>query len=468
MSFAATLSNSLSGLSMASLRAEVLSFNIANAGTVGFTRRSVLSEAVVPGGVRATGIERASAEVQERQLISSLGREAADLGRADALRAIFESFGEVGDADGLYPAIARFEEALSDLRLSPESGAAQQGLLRAAQDVTETFARIDTQIQDARLSADRQIASDVERLNAALSELDTLNQEARRPKGVELDAVAERQRALVLEIGAMLDINVTGSYGEAVTIRTGNGVLLLGEEPKTVDFTPSGSASFSLSFANGDFSGLKVDGFDVTPGGVQGIRGGSLAASFAVRDVLATDAANRIDALARQLTERSADADTTSTEGLFVLGAGTSSAAQLITVNLLGDPAQGGELYRLREGMGATAPGPEGGQGVLADLEAFLSEQRVLTTATGTASSLSFIDTVGAVSSRFGTDAFRAQNIAASSESATVTLESEINRLTAVDTDRELQDLLLVEQAFAANARVIQTADDMLAQLLEI
>ncbi|MFU8776562.1 MAG: flagellar basal body rod C-terminal domain-containing protein, partial [Roseovarius sp.] len=39
---------------------------------------------------------------------------------------------------------------------------------------------------------------------------------------------------------------------------------------------------------------------------------------------------------------------------------------------------------------------------------------------------------------------------------------------TGVDSDAELQRLLLVEQAFGANARMIQTIDDMLDTLLRI
>jgi flagellar hook-associated protein 1 FlgK len=35
-----------------------------------------------------------------------------------------------------------------------------------------------------------------------------------------------------------------------------------------------------------------------------------------------------------------------------------------------------------------------------------------------------------------------------------------------VDTDAELQILLQVEQAFSANARVVQTIDDLIQQLI--
>ena len=37
-----------------------------------------------------------------------------------------------------------------------------------------------------------------------------------------------------------------------------------------------------------------------------------------------------------------------------------------------------------------------------------------------------------------------------------------------VDTDTEMQKLLLIEQAYAANARVIQTVDELMQQLLEL
>ncbi|MEZ5910819.1 MAG: flagellar basal body rod C-terminal domain-containing protein [Paracoccaceae bacterium] len=37
-----------------------------------------------------------------------------------------------------------------------------------------------------------------------------------------------------------------------------------------------------------------------------------------------------------------------------------------------------------------------------------------------------------------------------------------------VDTDAEMQNLLLVEQAYAANAKVVQAVDDMIQTLLGI
>ena len=37
-----------------------------------------------------------------------------------------------------------------------------------------------------------------------------------------------------------------------------------------------------------------------------------------------------------------------------------------------------------------------------------------------------------------------------------------------VDTDQEMQRMMLIEQAYAANARVVQTVDDMLQILMDL
>jgi flagellar hook-associated protein 1 FlgK len=37
-----------------------------------------------------------------------------------------------------------------------------------------------------------------------------------------------------------------------------------------------------------------------------------------------------------------------------------------------------------------------------------------------------------------------------------------------VDSDQELQKLMLIERAYAANARVVETADQMIRRLMEI
>ncbi|MEO1657089.1 MAG: flagellar hook-associated protein FlgK [Pseudomonadota bacterium] len=468
MSFTATLTNAVSGLNASTLRAEILSYNIANAETPGYTRRSVTLESAVPGGVRPTTITAANAGLSEYRLLDEFSREGEAELRSSALNLINDDFGQPGDADGLYAVYGRFEQALDDLRLTPENASAQLALLQAAQDVADTFATLDQQAQDMRLAADTAIDAGVNTVNNALAELELLNADAVRPRSVGLDTISERQRVLVAEIAEQLDIEVTGEYGEELTIRTSGGLLLLGDEAKTLEFNRAGSVNYTTTLASGALSGITVEGVDITPGTVQGIGSGELAANFAIRDALGTDYTDRLNAAAQELVDRVEAADTTAAGGLFALEAGTGSAAQRIGINAAIDPDQGGELYRIRDGVGATTEGPAAGDGVLGLLKTGLEEARSLPAATGSSSALSYVDMLGALSTQLGTNAVRATGLYDAAIGARRSVEEEVIRQTGVDTDRELQDLLLVEQAFAANARVIQAADEMLRQLLEI
>ncbi|MEM6914022.1 MAG: flagellar basal body protein, partial [Pseudomonadota bacterium] len=217
MSFTATLTNAISGLNASTLRAEILSYNIANAETPGFTRRSAVFESAVPGGVRPVTISVADAGLAEYRLLREFGREGEASLRSSALNLINDDFGQPGDSDGLYAVFTQFELALDDLRLTPESASAQLALLQAAEDVTNAFATLDAQAQEMRLAADTAIDVGVTNVNNALQELDLLNADAARPRSVSLDTIAERQRVLVSEIATQIDIDVTGEYGGELT-----------------------------------------------------------------------------------------------------------------------------------------------------------------------------------------------------------------------------------------------------------
>lgn len=469
MTFSTTMANALSGIAASTLRAEILSFNIANAQTDNFARRSVSFEPQTPGGVRALGVARANAGRSEELLLDAQSRAQGASVRSSALTKMNSDFGEPGDADGLYASAVRFEQSLEDLRLTPESIAAQTNTLRAAQDLAETFNNLDAKAQAVRLDADRDIGRTVDRLNDNFEQLVALNEESRSARGISLDNIAERQRALVSEISSEIDIDVTGDYGEALTIRTRGGFILVGVEAGELAFNPAGNMSQALTYANGTLSGLTINGIDITPGTVQGLQDGNLAAQFAVRDTLAFDYADRVDRAATDLEQRAASVDATgSAGGLFVIGTGSGSAASRLSVNPLADPAEGGELFRIRDGVSATVPGPEGGEGVIGDLIDALQALSVPNINSANDGRYSFIDSLGALSTSLGTQALRAQEIERSADDAFNTASTEVQRIIGVDTDRELQDLLLVEQAFAANARVIQAADEMLQQLLQV
>ncbi|MFN4101310.1 MAG: flagellar basal body rod C-terminal domain-containing protein, partial [Pararhodobacter sp.] len=123
-----------------------------------------------------------------------------------------------------------------------------------------------------------------------------------------------------------------------------------------------------------------------------------------------------------------------------------------------------GALWRLRDGIGAATPGAVGNAAQINNLIGALD--RSIASGPGAplqdvAGNLGDLLT-GLSRARQGADDF-----ATTSRMRHDTF-TEAMLANGVDTDAEMQRLLLIEQAYAANARVIQTADAMIRTLLEI
>jgi flagellar hook-associated protein 1 FlgK len=133
-------------------------------------------------------------------------------------------------------------------------------------------------------------------------------------------------------------------------------------------------------------------------------------------------------------------------------------------VNAAIDPAEGGALFRLRDGVNASVAGPVGrGDQLDAWLDA-LAARRPLA-AGGTARSAA--GHAAAASAEIGAARLAAEESTGFAAAYFNGLKERELAL-GVDTDAEMQALLLVEQSYAANARVIETIDDLFRRLMEI
>jgi flagellar hook-associated protein 1 FlgK len=154
--------------------------------------------------------------------------------------------------------------------------------------------------------------------------------------------------------------------------------------------------------------------------------------------------------------------------GLFVDDGTGVGAAGRIALNAAVDPTQGGAAWRLRDGLAAASPGDEGNGAILQSLADAMSTARA---ATGWVTQNASAD-AGTMASELAS--FYAARAAGGEESRaylagrqTTLAESEMNVI-GVDTDAELQSLTLVQQAYAANARVLSVIDDLMKRLLEV
>ncbi|MEM9421039.1 MAG: flagellar hook-associated protein FlgK [Pseudomonadota bacterium] len=481
MTFTNALSIATSGLNAASARASVAANNIANADTEGYTRRTVLLEERMVGslgaGVRVVATDNVEAQFITADRMRLASENAYTAEKSTATERITQLIGDPGVENGLFRSYARFETALKDAAATPESPVLLRQAVDAAQELSSNFNELSARADQERSSADRRISESVSSVNTALSRLEELNALAQTEITPE---IADERQRLVDRINEEIPVTVQRREG-GINLVTDGGAFLLTERAHFVEFSTTGNVGRTQTLGS-PLSGLSVDGIDITPGGgaPQASRGGRVAALFEQRDVIVPGFQDQLDALASDVINRFSDDSVDPTKpigevGLFTNGASTAppvaneiGVAARIQINAAVDPAQGGENYRLRDGLGATTEGPEGAGEQLNRLVDAFTGGRAAPAILGVAGERSATELAAEVASAISFDDRNAADAALFAASRFDIARNAELAVTGVDTDQELQQLLLIEQAYAANARVIQTVSEMIDTLLSI
>lgn len=480
MSINGALSNAVSGMSAASRRAEVTAHNIANASTEGYARQRVSSSHHVVHG-RGAGVLIGPAERITTPRLTADRRDAGaqssgDAAQAAAARALADTF---EGSSALFSQITALENNLRSVAETPESPALQERAVTTAAGVVSSFAEVSTAIEKQRTQADNDIASAVAEVNAALEEIETLNSEIGAARvGGRSSASFEQERDNQLDIIAKhMPIRLMQRDNGQVAVLTDTGVTLLDAEAQRVEFTPTSVVTADMDFraGSGSLSGISVNGIDITPGaGTQSVKTGSIAGLFEARDGFLLDAVADIDALATDVVSRFESAGIAGADGrgLFTdYGAALSASpapglAGRLRLNERVDPSQGGEAWRIRDGLDAAAPGPAAASDHVRSMLDAMTEVRSAGGSLATPSSAAGL--AAALGSVFERRGQSLEDTAAGSQARLETFESAETAVVGVDIDQELQHLILIEQAYAANARVIEVADRLVQRLLEI
>ncbi len=483
MSISGSLSSALSGLTAAAKAAEVVSSNIANATTEGYGRREVITTARAVGhtgqGVQIVGVRR---DV-DAALLSDRRRAEATGGERDAKAAFFQrletAVGTTDSAVSLGGRIAAFDTALLEAVSLPDSEARLSKVAETARALASHISTASQAVQAARADADDRIEADVDLLNRTLAQISELNTNIRATYAGTRDpsALIDQRQQLIDSIASVVPIREVPRDDGQIALYTTGGAMLVDGHAATFGFDPSGIVTAEMSLGAGSLSGLTLNGRAVATSGADSpIAGGELAAHFAVRDTLAPEAQAKLDALARDLVERFADTGvdptlTAGQAGLFTDGGGNFLAAnelglaQRLTLNAAVDPQQGGALWRLRDGIGATTPGLAGDTRGLVALQVALNTARVPSSGQFMTGARSFSALQGDMLSAMVSNRLTAESEASYAKARTEAL-MQLELAAGVDTDQELQSLLLIEQAYTANAKVIQTVGEMIDTLL--
>ncbi|MFK7834709.1 MAG: flagellar hook-associated protein FlgK [Sulfitobacter sp.] len=484
MTISGALTNALSGLRAAGRGAEVVSSNISNALTPGYGRRVLeLSSASINGsdGVRIGGITRIVDEsiVADKRL--AMAEQANMQSTAQFFERLENSLGTPDLAQSLTARLSEFEGALITASSRPDAPERLRSAVSAASDLAKTLSDTSKDIQTVRTAADRTISQQVDQLNTALEQVVSLNAQitATQVQGGDVAALQDMRQGVVDTIGVLVPVRqVPRDNGQVALYTTGGAILLDGTAAK-LEFEASNVVTPYMSVDSNTLSGLTINSTAVRTGSDNGaLRGGAIGAQFAIRDELGVSAQTQIDAIARDLVERFQDPAVDPSlspgdAGLFTDSGGPfdplneRGLSSRLELNARVDPDQGGETWRIRDGMNTLTPGVTGDASILLNLGEALSSNRVPASGGFGSGAFSAIDLVATVTS----DVANRRTISEqqlSYASARLTELTERQLADGVDTDAEIQRLLLIEQSYAANARMIEAADEMMQTILRL
>ncbi|GHE01828.1 flagellar hook protein FlgK [Defluviimonas sp. 20V17] len=485
MTIGSALNNALSGLNAASRGVELVSSNVANASTPSYGRRELSLTSRTLGtagaGVQVAGVTRVvdQALLTDRRIANAA---AGSTGVAAKFHAALEGALGTPDSQGaLSQLVDAFDASLLQAASMPNSDARLASVLNQAQRITQQFHSVSNLIQATRTGAEQAIAHQVGQLNDALDRVATMNRQIRSETaaGHDASALMDQRQQLIDQISDVVPILEISRDHNQVALFTTGGAMLQDGQTARFGFTPVSLVTADMTLASGALSGLTLNGRDIaTDGGARLIAGGTLAAQFELRDGLAPTAQAQLDGLARDLIERFADPSVDPTlapgdPGLFT-DAGVAvdptleaGLAGRIAVHGAVVPEFGGALWRLRDGIGATVPGPVGNAAILNAMETALGAPRAAVSGGLSNSAIGFGAQTADLLSRVGTNRQNAEGAASYAAARSDTLQT-LMLEKGVDTDQEMQKMLILEQAYGANAKVLQTLGGLLDQLLQI
>lgn len=483
MTISSALSNAMTGLRAAGRTSETISANLANAMTPGYGVRNLSLSSSQLGGVSIDGVVR---NVDPSLLADLRLSEAALSNATDRTRFLtgFENaLGTPDEPDSLAARLSEFENSLISAASRPDAPERLQMVANSARDLTTLIASASDGVQRARSDADRTIKVQVDLLNASLENVKELNSQITRTiaTGGDPSALMDNRQALVDDISSIVPVRLVPRDNGQIALYSTGGAILLDGGVAEIEFTAVNQVTPFMTIGGGSLSGLTVNGYPVRTDSQRGaLGGGSLGAQFEIRDELGTKAQTQLDAFARDLVERFQDPAVDPSLAAGEAGLFTDANLAFDPVNEVGlsarlnlnpvvDERLGGEAWRIRDGIGAsvTAPGPVGDSRLLQALSDTLTNTRVPLTGDFGAGAFSASNLLSTFTSQVGADRYQADKTLSFSSSQFDELKQQL-LADGVDTDQELQRLLIVEQSYAANVRMIEAADEMMQTILRI
>jgi flagellar hook-associated protein 1 FlgK len=461
---------------------QVVSHNVANAETPGYSRqRPMLSANTpvrMPYGNIGTGVSFDGIERQRDVLLDQSFRSAASLlgestTRRDLLSQVEGIFGEPADA-GMSASLDQFWSAFSDLSASPGSLSAKAVVQQRGKQVAQLFNDYDTQLTQTRNQSMSRLGATVDQVNQFAEQVAELNGRivTAEATGTVASDLRDQRDLLIDNLSRMVGARTEPQRDGSVSVMVANSTLVDGTSARPLRLeldppvppppvTPSdipvrlrlGNSVDRLAPLAGEIKGL----VDVINKDVPTLRG-------------------RLDALASAIVS---SVNTAHNTGFVFNGAAIpgTAAGDFFDPGTLGDAVRAGNMT-LFAAVASDAANSASSGDVNAPLDnsvaLALSALRNNTSAINYTGPNGETETAG-FSQFFRTTVTRlGLDVRGSTDDASVRgilvdqADQRRQSVSGVSTDEELIQLMRVQQSYVAATKLIKTADEMLQTILSL
>lgn len=313
MGLSVTLSNALSGMRIGQSALDVLSHNVANAGTPGYHRRSI-SVIDTIGANSTYAREGKLARAFNQSLQSHYTRAVSDSGfssvQSSYLDRVQVLFGKPGTTGSLDSAFTEFEASLTSLSTSPDNFATRAETVQKAQIMAQTLNRFTADIQSLRREIESKLSTSVDDINTQLASLEKINGRL-VDQGIDPGSRAtlmDQRDRLIGSLSQQMDLNVDYRTDGSVALMTRSGVGILDGKASVFSFASAGalSANSQVNYDDakngvGRLTLMTASGMTIDVVKQNVLRSGEIAGLIDLRDNKLVQAQDQLDSIAASL-----------------------------------------------------------------------------------------------------------------------------------------------------------------------
>ncbi len=286
------LSSAISGLASSQTNIDVISNNIANVDTDGYTRKTAEQSSVAVDfsgvGVRVERVTRYVDQKLLRDFRLQNSIESYLNTRSSYLEPIASFHGNPELESNLHGQLSQLKSAFSDLTSQSNSSIIQRDIVNIAARYAETFNNYSDMILKARQKAENEIKAITDEINSALKTIEMLNRRISPKKLTGEDtAELEDQRDLaVKELSKYMEVTYFEDGKGFLVVQTNKGHVMVDQTAQQVSFQPS-TITHASSYPQ------NLNGVVLTQGSASSLStldlasfnvGGELGALFELRD----------------------------------------------------------------------------------------------------------------------------------------------------------------------------------------